>query len=152
MICRPTTFDETIIHFQETIPVGNKIEDLLSRISALEKRVDSDPSDAAEERSWDKMILYVIVPLVVLGAEFLPASFRISEVNSGCCTAGQGNNDFPPTTKMIQICSNFCSNFSKTYERLSLITRFDRDSDTITRVDKDNRWNNKLRCTIGSVN
>ena len=54
------------MHTQGTISVGNKIEDLLSRIVALEERFDSRPGDVAEQRRRDQLRLYVTIPSLEL--------------------------------------------------------------------------------------
>ena len=43
-------------NLQGTIPIGKKIEDLLSRIAALEKHFDSLPRDIAELRLRSEVI------------------------------------------------------------------------------------------------
>ena len=42
--------------FQETVAVGNKVSNLLSRIVALEDCFDSPPSDVADQRRRDDLI------------------------------------------------------------------------------------------------
>lgn len=52
------------IAFEQTIPqgtvVGNKIEDLLLRVVALEKSFDSRPNDVAEQRRRGEVIRYAV--------------------------------------------------------------------------------------------
>lgn len=48
-------------HLQRTVAVGNKIEDVLSRIVALENQLDSQPGDIAELRRRDELIRYATV-------------------------------------------------------------------------------------------
>ena len=59
------------MHLQGTITVGNKIEDLLSRIVALEESFDSRPGDVAEQRRRDEVRSYVIIaPLDLVLSSF----------------------------------------------------------------------------------
>jgi hypothetical protein len=46
-------------HFQGAVVVGNKVENLLFRVVALEERFDSCPNDIAEQRRRDDLIGYV---------------------------------------------------------------------------------------------
>ena len=71
------------MHLQGTVAIGNKIENLLSRIVALEERFDSRPGDVAEQRRRDELIRYVVVPPFILGAELLPASSKGWKNNCG---------------------------------------------------------------------
>ena len=107
-------------HLQGSTAVRNKIEDLLSRVTVLEKHFDSPPNDTAELRLRAEVIGYVVIPLVVLGSEFFSASLRISRGNSSCCAKDLGQSNSPPTLGTMKICSNF----SKIYERQCSITRF----------------------------
>ena len=50
------------MHPQGIIAIGNKIEDLLSRIVALEQRFDSRTDDVAERRRRDDLRRCVIIP------------------------------------------------------------------------------------------
>ena len=54
------------MHLQETVAVGNKIEDLLSRIVALEECFDSRPDDVAEQRRRNELRWFVIIPQLYL--------------------------------------------------------------------------------------
>jgi len=49
---------------QETIPVRNKIEDLLSRVATLEELFATLPGDVAEQRCRSEVIRYAIIPLL----------------------------------------------------------------------------------------
>lgn len=49
------------IHLQESVAVGNKVENLLSRINALEERFGSRPDDVAEQRRRGKLIRYAML-------------------------------------------------------------------------------------------
>lgn len=49
---------------QAAVAVGNKTEDLLSRIVALEKHFDSRPSDVAEQRRRDQLRWYEAIFLL----------------------------------------------------------------------------------------
>ena len=48
--------------FQETVAVGNRVENLLSPIAVLEDCFDSPPSGVAEQRRQKDFILYATVP------------------------------------------------------------------------------------------
>ena len=50
------------MHLQGTIAVGNRIEDLLSRIVALEECFDSRPDNVEEHRRRDELRWCVIIP------------------------------------------------------------------------------------------
>ena len=50
------------MHLQETVVI-NKIEDLLSRITALEARFATRPGDVQEQRRRHELIRYVILPV-----------------------------------------------------------------------------------------
>ena len=59
-----TSLLETLLtHLQGTAAVGNKIEDLLPRIVALEARFATRPDDVAEQRRRSDLILYVVIAL-----------------------------------------------------------------------------------------
>ena len=47
---------------QGSAVVGNKIEALLSHVVALEEFFDLRPGDVAEQRCWDELLQYVVVP------------------------------------------------------------------------------------------
>jgi len=47
---------------QETIPVRNKIEDLISRVAALEELFATLPGDVTEQRCRSEVIWYAIIP------------------------------------------------------------------------------------------
>jgi len=47
-------------HLQETTVIRNKIEDLLSRLAALEARFTTRPGDVAEQRRRGQLIRYVM--------------------------------------------------------------------------------------------
>ena len=49
------------MHLQGTI-VGNKIENLLSRVVALEARFGTLPDDVEEQRRRRELIRYVVLP------------------------------------------------------------------------------------------
>ena len=59
--------------FQETGAVGNKIENLLSRVVAVEDHFNSRPSDVAEQRRRDELIRYAMSS-IMFSADPLPAS------------------------------------------------------------------------------
>ena len=48
---------------QETVVAGNKIEDLLSRIVALEARFATLPGDVEEQRRRQELIEYAVLAL-----------------------------------------------------------------------------------------
>ena len=57
-----TSLLETLLtHPQGTAAVGNKIEDLLSRIVTLEARFATRPDDVAEQRRRSDLIWYVVI-------------------------------------------------------------------------------------------
>ncbi|KAF9642939.1 hypothetical protein BDM02DRAFT_1798063 [Thelephora ganbajun] len=47
---------------QEAVAIGNRTENLLSRIAALEEHFYSRPDDVEEQRRRDKLIRYVVIP------------------------------------------------------------------------------------------
>ena len=46
--------------------MNNRIENLLSRVVILEERLDSRPSDVADQRHRDELIRYVAIPPLLL--------------------------------------------------------------------------------------
>ena len=56
-------------YLQEITPIGNKIEDLIARVTALEQRFDSRPRDVEEQRCRSEVILYVVVSPVAFRTE-----------------------------------------------------------------------------------
>lgn len=68
---------------QGAISVGNKVEDLLSRIVVLENHLDSCPSDVVEQRRRDELCRCVAIFRFRFSAEFLSASLKTSKSN--CC-------------------------------------------------------------------
>ena len=117
-------------------------------MTVLEKHYDSNPSDIPELRRRSKVIECATVLPVVLGAEFVPESCRKSRSNVGCCTRDQGRRNILINSKMTRIYSNF----SKIHERQCMITRSVRDFGPLIYIDKNNRWNGKLRSISKSVN
>ena len=53
-------------HSQEIVAVGNRIENLLSRVVILEEHLNSRPSDVADQRHRDELIWYVAIPPLLL--------------------------------------------------------------------------------------
>ena len=49
-------------HLQEITTIGNKVEDLHSRVVALEEQFDSHPGDVEELKRREEVISYAIVP------------------------------------------------------------------------------------------
>ena len=99
-------------------------------------------------RRRNKVIEYATVPRVVLSTEFLQASCRKSKSNVGCRTRSQGKRNLPTDLRMMRVYSNF----SKISERQCMITRFVHGCGALTHIDKNNRWNDKLRSISKSVN
>lgn len=91
-------------HFQENIQVRNKAEDLIPRVDAMEKHFDSHPSDVAELRRRDEVILYAIIRPTVLGAEFFPVSSRTSRNGFGCCAESRGRSNPLTTFRTMETC------------------------------------------------
>ena len=56
-------------YLQEITPIGNKIEDLIVRVTALEQRFDSRPRDVEEQRCRSEVILYIVVSPVAFRTE-----------------------------------------------------------------------------------
>jgi len=57
------TISSLQIHLQETLVVRDKIEDLLSRVAALEADFATLPGDVDEQRRRRELIRYVILSL-----------------------------------------------------------------------------------------
>ena len=108
------------IHLQETIHIGSKARDLISRVDALEKCFDSSPSDVAEMKNRGEVILYAIICPTISSAEFPIASSRASRNYFARCARSQGRGN--PLTRFST--AEICSNLSRIYERLYLTTRF----------------------------
>jgi hypothetical protein len=51
-----------LTHLQETIAVGNKIENLLSRIAGLEALFATRPGNVEEQRRRSELIRYAVIP------------------------------------------------------------------------------------------
>lgn len=83
------------------------------------------------------MIRCVTISPVVLGAEFAPASSRTLTDDCGFLL------DLPALLKT----SESSPSSSKTYEKLSLITRFVNHLETSFDVDEDIRWHYKWQFT-----
>ena len=83
--CKVRLWFLALIPLGQTLPqelvVGRKIEDVLSRLTALENRFDVPPSDVTEQRRRDDVIRYATIPPVVLYADFFLASLRTSRGN-----------------------------------------------------------------------
>lgn len=56
--------------------MANRIEILLSHVVVLEERLDSRPSDIAEQRRRDDLIRFVLVYLLRLVFKFPPVSLK----------------------------------------------------------------------------
>jgi len=122
--------------------VRNKIEDLLSRVAALEEDLATLPGDVDEQRRRRELIWYVTLrSLLRLDIDILPASSRTSRGNCGPSTRGKNCNDLAKTFETMKMYSGF----SKTCERLSPITGFVQHHCTIINVDRENRWCSERR-------
>ena len=64
--------------------MGKKIENLLSRVVAVEERFSSRPSDVAEQRRRDELMRYAMSS-IMFSADLLPASSRSSRNSCGRC-------------------------------------------------------------------
>ena len=53
-----------LTHLQETVAVRNKIENLLSRIAALEELFATHPGDVADLKRRDELIRYAAIPFL----------------------------------------------------------------------------------------
>ena len=69
--------------------MNSRIENLLSRVVSLEERLNSRPSDVADQRRREELIRYVIV-LLYSRAHFLLASSISSGGNYGCWLRSRG--------------------------------------------------------------
>ena len=121
----------------------NKIEDLLSRVTALEADFATLPGPVGEQRRRHELILYAIIPPppLRLGVDLLPASSRTSRGDCGPSTRGKSCSDLITTFKTMKMYSDF----SKICGRLSPITGFVHHLGAILDVDGENRWRSEWR-------
>ena len=105
---------------QETIPVTNKIENILSRIAALEALLATRPCDVAEQRRRTELIRYAIVFSLRLDVEFLPDSSRASRDNCSHWTGRQGYSNMLAPLKAMKLRLGTLM----LYKRSSSTTRF----------------------------
>ena len=113
----------------------NKIEDLLSRVAALEADFATLPGDVDEQRGRHQLIRYVVrsSPLE-LDIEFFPV---ISRTSRGDCdpTTGRGCGDLLTMLGMMEMCSGFL----RICERPSQSTGSVHHLDAILGADGENR-------------
>jgi len=122
--------------------VRNKIEDLLSRVAALEEDFATLPGGVDEQGRRRELIWCVTLrSLSRLDLDFLPASSRTSRGDCGPSTRGKSCSDSMTTFETMKMYSSF----SKICGRLSLITGFVHHLDAILDVDRENRWRNEWR-------
>ena len=119
----------------------NKIEDLLSRVAALEADFATLPVDVDEQRRRHQLIRYVTLPLLGLGIDLLQAISRTSRGNCGLSIRDQDCSDLLTTFKMMKMYSGF----SKICGRLSLSTGSVHHLGAVLDADGENRWYNKWR-------
>ena len=86
-------------------------------------------------------------PPSVFGTQFLQGSSRILVDSCSLCLRSQGYGDSLTTFKTTKKSPSS----SRTYGRLSLITRFVCDLGTAPDADKDSRWCNKWQSMIKSL-
>ena len=104
--------------------MGNKIENLLSRVVAVEDRFNSRPSDVAEQRRRDEVMRYAIFSFM-FSTYLLPASSRSSR--NSC-----GRRPMLIMSKMMKKRSHF----SKIYGRRSSIIRFVSHPNTLLSINR----------------
>ncbi|KAF9644524.1 hypothetical protein BDM02DRAFT_936188 [Thelephora ganbajun] len=109
---------------QETVAIGNKIEDLLSRIVALEEHFYSRPDDVEEQRRRNNLI-----------REFSRIEGQLRSLSLRSLSRDDLLNMFKTTNKFM--------GSSKIYGGLSLITRFVHDPGSLVCIDGGNRWRNE---------
>jgi len=120
--------------------VRNKIEDLLSRVAALEEDFATLPGEVDEQRRRRELIWYVTLRSFLRpGVDFLPVSSRTSRGNCGPSMRGKSCSDLMTTFETMKMYSGF----SKTCERPSPITGFVQHHCTILDVDRESRWSNE---------
>ena len=121
----------------------NKIEDLLSRVAALEEDIATLPGGVDEQRRRHELIWYVTLSLLRLDIDFLPASSRTSRGDCGPSTRGKSCSNLITAFKTMKMYSGF----SKICGRLSLITGFVHHLGAILDVYMENRWYSEWRTT-----
>ena len=114
----------------------NKIEDLLSRVAALEADFATLPGDVDEQRRRYQLIRYVVQssPLE-LDIELFPVISRTLRGNCGPLTTGRGCSDLLTVFRMMKMCSGF----SRICERPSQSTGSVHNLDAILDADGENR-------------
>ena len=122
----------------------NKIEDLLSRVTALEADFATLPGDVDEQRRRYQLVRYVIPrPLLRLDIDSLPAISTTSRGDCGPSTRGKSCSNLMTTFETMKMYSGF----SKICGRLSPITGFVHNLGAVLDVDEGNRWHNEWRTT-----
>ena len=110
-------------NFQETVAVGNRISNLLSRIVTLEDCFDSRPSDVAERRRRDDLIRCGATSILYSRVHFLLASSIPLRNNCGCFPRSLGCFCLLTMSKP----GKMHSGFSKISKRQSSTIRFVHD-------------------------
>lgn len=126
---------------QEAVAIGNKIENLLLHVAALEALFTTRPGDVEEQRRRNELIRYVVIVPFRPNAEFCPASSMASRNSCARCTGGQDCRNLMNMLKAVKTCSGF----SKISKGPSPTTGFVRSLTIFPIVDKDNRPHNRSK-------
>ena len=129
---------------QVITPVSTKVEDIISRIIALEELFGTPAGDVAEQRRRGALIWYATVPPSCgFCTEFFPGISVKSKQNFRCCTGSQRRSN----SKIKGIYPSF----SKIYGRRYLIIGLVHSPNTHIDADEDNSWHNRDSSTLKSI-
>jgi len=149
-VCVHTSFKVALLqpNLQNIAAVKDKIQILLSRITALEKLFESPAGDEKEIKRREGISVYAISFHSDWMLNLFPGNSRVLKSDCRCLVGSPHlcNTLTMHKTMMISL------DFLKIYRRLSMTTWFVHNFDPLLGADHNNRWYNKWQSMIKDVN